>query len=57
MRINLKTNSTLSSYYEFMGSSVGAPLGLPGNQLSTTYWFPWYNNTGLLDSQLRFGAP
>jgi hypothetical protein len=40
-----------------MGSSVGAPLGLPENQLSSTYWFPWYNNTGLLDSQLRFGVP
>jgi hypothetical protein len=57
LRINLKKNSAFSSYFEFMGMSTGSPLGLPGNQLSTTYWFPWYNNTGQLDSQLRFGMP
>jgi len=56
MRIVLKTTPGLASYSEFMGLSVGAPLGLPGNQLSDTYWFPWYNNVGL-DSQLRFGVP
>jgi hypothetical protein len=40
-----------------MGLSVGN--GMPGNELSTTYWFPWYNNAtnGGLSSQLRFGAP
>lgn len=59
MRINLKPNPTYSSYAEFMGMSVGAPLGMPGNELSTTYWFPWYNNAtaGGLSSQLRFGMP
>ena len=59
MRINLKTNALYSSYSEFMGLSMGAPLGMPGNQLSTTYWFPWYNNAtaGGLSSQLRFGVP
>jgi len=56
MRVVMKTTPGLASYSEFMGLSVGAPLGLPGNQLSDTYWFPWYNNVGL-DSQLRFGAP
>ncbi len=56
MRVNLKTNPTYSSYSEFMGMSVGSPLGMPGNELSTTYWFPWYNNIGL-DTQLRFGMP
>jgi hypothetical protein len=59
MRINLKANALYSSYSEFMGLSVGAPNGWPGNELSTTYWFPWYNNAtaGGLDSQLRFGVP
>jgi hypothetical protein len=57
LRINMKQNTSYDSYYEFMGSSVGSPLGLPTQQLSSTYWFPWYNNTGLLDSQLRFGVP
>jgi uncharacterized protein YcfL len=28
-------------------------MGLPNSQLDTTYWLPWYNNTGL-DTQLRF---
>ena len=59
MRINLKSSPTYSSYSEFMGMSVGSPLGMPGNDLSTTYWFPWYNNltAGGLNSQLRFGVP
>jgi len=56
MRINLRTHPTYSSYSEFMGLSMGTPVGLPGNLLSSTYWFPWYNNLGL-DSQLRFGVP
>src|SRR5690242_21531977 len=29
-------------------------MGLPDNQLNTTYWFPWYNNVDL-DAQLRIG--
>jgi hypothetical protein len=57
MRVNLKTNGVYSSYSEFMGLSVGG--GMPGNDLSTSYWFPWYNNAtaGGLSSQLRFGVP
>jgi hypothetical protein len=31
-------------------------MGLPNSQLDTTYWLPWYNNTGL-DTQLRFATP
>jgi hypothetical protein len=27
---------------------------LPDNELSTTYWLPWYNNVDL-DTQLRIG--
>jgi hypothetical protein len=59
MRVNLKTNGLYSSYSEFLGLSVGSPLGLPGNELSPSYWFPWYNNatSGGLNSQLRFGVP
>ena len=28
-------------------------MGLPDEQVDTTYWLPWYNNIGL-DTQLRF---
>ena len=31
-------------------------MGLPQEALSTTYWFPAYNNL-TLDGQLRFGVP
>ncbi|HSJ87916.1 MAG TPA: matrixin family metalloprotease [Anaerolineales bacterium] len=59
LRVNLMPNTSYSSYAEFMGLSVGSPLGMPGDELSTTYWFPWYNNAtnGGLSSQLRFGMP
>ena len=29
-------------------------MGIPASKLTDTYIFPWYNNTGFLDSQLRF---
>jgi hypothetical protein len=34
-------------------------MGLPKEQLSSEYWFPWYNNlaTTMLDEQFRFGVP
>src|SRR6185503_16618552 len=38
--------TTWTSYSELMG--------LPSNQLTTSYTFPWYNNVDL-NSQLRFG--
>jgi hypothetical protein len=38
--------TTYTSYSELMG--------LPANQLTTSYTFPWYNNLDL-NSQLRFG--
>lgn len=38
----------VSSFYEVMG--------YPGDQLTPTQFFPWYNNTAM-DSQLRFGVP
>jgi hypothetical protein len=44
----LYTTPSFSSYYEM--------TGFPGNQLTTDYWFPWYNNTAF-SSQLRFGIP
>jgi hypothetical protein len=28
-------------------------MALPNAQLDTTFWLPWYNNTGDLDTQLR----
>jgi hypothetical protein len=47
-RVVYKVNGAFTSFTEMMG--------LPESQLDTTYWFPWYNNTGL-DAQLRFGRP
>ncbi|HET6823296.1 MAG TPA: hypothetical protein VFH34_11660 [Anaerolineales bacterium] len=44
-RMIYKVQGVYTSYSELMA--------LPNNQLDTTYWLPWYNNTGL-DSQLRF---
>jgi hypothetical protein len=40
-------------------NSYSELMGLPVSQLSTEYWFPWYNNSvpTLLDEQLRFGTP
>ena len=39
-----------------VNTSFSEMMALPNSLLSTTYWLPWYNNTGL-DSQLRFGVP
>jgi hypothetical protein len=36
--------------------SFSEMMGLPGNQLTTTYYFPWYNNA-TMDTQLRFAVP
>jgi hypothetical protein len=44
-RVIYKINGTPVSFSEMMG--------LPENQLDTTYWLPWYNNVDL-DTQLRF---
>ena len=44
----LYTTASFSSLYEMMG--------LPGGQLSTQYFFPWYNNTAM-KSQVRFAVP
>jgi hypothetical protein len=52
-RVIYKVNGVHTSFTEMMA--------LPNNQLSTTYWMPWYNNSGDLDTQLRIanvsGAP
>jgi hypothetical protein len=45
-RVIYKVNGKNTSFTEMMA--------LPTNQLSTTYWMPWYNNVDL-DTQLRFG--
>jgi predicted outer membrane repeat protein len=47
-RVIYKVNGLQTSFSEMMG--------LPNNQLDTTYWLPWYNNVDL-DTQLRFGVP
>jgi Zn-dependent metalloprotease/uncharacterized protein YcfL len=36
-----------------VNTSFSEIMALPASQLDTTYWLPWYNNTGL-DTQLRF---
>jgi photosystem II stability/assembly factor-like uncharacterized protein len=38
------------------GSSLYEITGLPESQLSTRYFFPWYNNSGM-SSELRFAVP
>jgi predicted nucleic acid-binding Zn ribbon protein len=43
-----KVNGQITSFVQMMG--------LPQEALSTTYWFPAYNNI-TLDGQLRFGVP
>jgi hypothetical protein len=45
MRVAYKDGTAWTSYSEV--------LGLPANQATTTYWFPWYNNLGL-NTQIRF---
>jgi uncharacterized protein YcfL len=37
-------------------TSFSEMMGLPDPLLNSTFWFPWYNNTGL-DTQLRFAVP
>jgi len=39
-----------------INASFSEMMGLPANQLDTTYWLPWYNNVDLI-TQLRFGVP
>ena len=45
-RVIYTVNNVATSFTEMMG--------LPANQLDTTYWLPWYNNVDL-DTQLRLG--
>jgi hypothetical protein len=45
-RVIYKVGGKATSFTEMMG--------LPANQLATTYWLPWYNNKDL-DTQLRLG--
>jgi len=47
-RVIYKVNGTPTSFSEMMG--------LPGTQLHTLYWLPWYNNVGM-STQLRVGVP
>ena len=51
MRVIWQEPGQRTSYSELMG--------LPKEQLSTEYWFPWYNNlaTTSMDQQFRFGVP
>ena len=44
-RVIYKVNGVNTSFAEMMA--------LPNSQLNSTYWLPWYNNSGDLDTQLR----
>jgi hypothetical protein len=44
-RVIYKVNNVNTSFAEMMAQ--------PASQLHTTYWVPWYNNSGDLDTQLR----
>jgi uncharacterized protein YcfL len=47
-RVIYKVNGVPTSFSEMMG--------LPADQLNTTYWLPWYNNVDLY-TELRFAVP
>jgi acid phosphatase type 7 len=47
-RVIYRVNNVPASFSEMMA--------LPGGQLDTRHWLPWYNNVDL-DSQLRFAVP
>jgi hypothetical protein len=51
MRVIWQETGERTSYSELMG--------LPAGQLSTEYWFPWYNNLAkaAMNQQFRFGVP
>ncbi|HEU4745460.1 MAG TPA: DVUA0089 family protein [Anaerolineales bacterium] len=44
-RVIYRVNGVNTSFAEMMA--------LPNSQLNTSYWLPWYNNSGDLDTQLR----
>jgi hypothetical protein len=45
MRVSYNDGTAWTSFSEV--------LGMPANQLTTTYWFPWYNNLDM-NTQIRF---
>jgi hypothetical protein len=48
-RVVYRVNGTNTSFSEMMA--------MPDAALDSVFWLPWYNNTGDLDTQLRFGVP
>jgi hypothetical protein len=44
----LYTTPTFNSFYEL--------TGIPNNQLTTEYYFPWYNNAAM-SLEIRFAVP
>jgi hypothetical protein len=40
-----------------VNTSFSEMMALPEDLLDATFWLPWYNNSGNLDTQLRFGVP
>ena len=52
---NVKIVAAVRVIYKASGgnTSFSETMALPNAQLSTTYWLPWYNNSGSLDTQLR----
>jgi hypothetical protein len=58
---NKKIIAAMRSIWQETGqrTSYSELMGLPKEQLSTEYWFPWYNNLAVnaMDQQFRFGVP
>ncbi len=52
MIVYVKKGTGTTSYSEYIGQ-----LGLPTNQLTSSSWFPWYNNAANYVSQFRFAIP
>ena len=51
----LASERFISTYQN--SSSYSEIIGIPRNQLTTTYWFPWYTTNSSLSTEVRFGIP
>jgi hypothetical protein len=56
LRVVSDTQPILTTVRLLLGTSYYELMGLPNSQLSTQYFFPWYNDSAM-DTQLRFAVP
>jgi hypothetical protein len=53
--VNIVASERLLYYAHNTPTSFAEMLGVPDSQVDTTWWLPWYKNTGEIDTQLRIG--